>query len=381
MYWHTLLKSKIFILQNINNIDHKISYTFKILFFLWFLLLIIIKNPDLIAHPRFWAEEGAVYFQYAIHHSFFESLFKTHLVYFSLFSNFASILGTLVPLKNAPLITTLLALVVQLVALLLVVFGNCIYWDNITKKLIICILILTIPETELRLNTINSQFYLALSVVILLCEPMHEYKVFTRAMVILLLLLAFFTEPVSCFLMPLFLLKALQTRNKWDIQVGIVAFVCSIIQASICIYLIIHEPSEARFTNFDIGNFIKSYLADFLGIIKVIGFNDKKNVGLVLLPYVVYLFWKNAKSKSGLLMAASFFLVTFLSLASALNMSGSPRYGFVPTFILLVLIINEIFHSSTKWSKNLATIITLVTFTINIIFYQSGIQVSCKSNC
>lgn len=363
----------------ISNAQSKLSLKYSWLLLFWCLVVIVLRNPSLIAHPRFWAEEGEVYFQYAIHHTYLESLFKTHLGYFSLFSNSASILGTLVPLKTAPAVTTFLALVVQLIPMLLVVFGTSAYWDNVSKKIIICVLILTIPEAEIWLNTINSQFYLALSTVILLCEPTHEYRASSRAMVIVLLLLAFFSGPVSCFIAPLYVLKAYHTRSNWDTKIGMVAFVCAIIQASICIYLIKYEPSEARFTNFDSSNFVKSYLADFLGIIKVVGFNDKKNVGLALLPYVAYIFWINSKTRNGLLIVMSFLLLTFLSLGSALNMSGSPRYGFVPTFILFVLIINEIFNSSKSWSKNLAAIITIVMFTINIIFYQQGIQ--NNSNC
>ncbi|HET8706541.1 MAG TPA: hypothetical protein VFM46_09595, partial [Pseudomonadales bacterium] len=68
------------------------------------------RRPELFSHPRFWAEEGSVYFANAWHFVWYEVLFEPHLGYLSFFNNLAALIATTVPLKHAPLVTTIAAL-------------------------------------------------------------------------------------------------------------------------------------------------------------------------------------------------------------------------------------------------------------------------------
>ncbi len=368
-------------LQNINNPEYKISITFKILLFFWCLLLIVIRKPDLLVHPRFWAEEGEVYFQFAYLHSFFETITQPQLGYYSFISNLSAYLATLVPLKSAPLVTTLIALFFQLIPIIIVINGRSIYWNTLIKKVIICVLIITVAESELWLNSINAQFHLVLATFLILIEPIHLYNIKHRFWLLVILIVALFTGPVACFLAPAFVLKAFLSKSKIDIQVAVVVLFCTVVQGSICVYIMLHTPHAGRFVNFETKNFVESYLSDFLGLLKVVGFNDKKNIGLIMLPYAIYLFYTARKQKEGVLFLLSFLLLTFLSLGSALNMSGAARYGFVPSCILFTLTIHQLFIKTSMWNKYIAAVIVVLIFTINIVFYQHEMNLPEENNC
>lgn len=67
--------------------------------------LIILRHFDFFINPRFWAEEGSVYFLNAYIHGF-SSLWFGHQGYFSIIPNISTYLATLVPLEYAPIVTT-----------------------------------------------------------------------------------------------------------------------------------------------------------------------------------------------------------------------------------------------------------------------------------
>ena len=55
--------------------------------------IIFFRNPILFTEPRFWAEEGSVYFSSAFHSTWIVSLFQPHLGYLSLIPNIATIIA------------------------------------------------------------------------------------------------------------------------------------------------------------------------------------------------------------------------------------------------------------------------------------------------
>src|SRR5438552_17196544 len=92
-------------------------------------VLMVLKGPDLLIHPRVWAEE-VVYLNYALTHSIWSSLFysKPSQGYYLLTANVPSVLSAMVSktlgLVYAPLVTTYFSFVIQLVPFLVLLYGN-----------------------------------------------------------------------------------------------------------------------------------------------------------------------------------------------------------------------------------------------------------------
>ena len=102
--------------------DHPSCFGRWLLFFLT-LILVVFRQESYFTYPRFWAEEGVVFFSFARSHTLIQALLQPHLGYYSLFSNLAAIIAAkFTPLKNAPLATTLCAFLAQGLPLVLIIF-------------------------------------------------------------------------------------------------------------------------------------------------------------------------------------------------------------------------------------------------------------------
>ena len=86
-------------------------------------LLIFFRQPDYFFHPRFWAEESTVHFKIGYDYPWPEALFSSPHGYNSFPPNMSGIIAArAVPLEQAPLISTLIALIVQLISFFIIFF-------------------------------------------------------------------------------------------------------------------------------------------------------------------------------------------------------------------------------------------------------------------
>src|SRR6185312_3797584 len=134
----------------------------KWIYFLWLILIILIREIRLVAMPRFWAEEGALFYVFAYNHSFLENLTTIHVGYYTLFNVLVSSFSVLFPLKYAPYFTTYLGLAIQIISLAIIVFCKSEWWNTTLKKVLISIVVVIISPPELWINTTNSHFYFGL---------------------------------------------------------------------------------------------------------------------------------------------------------------------------------------------------------------------------
>lgn len=179
-------------------------------------LVVYARAPILFHHPRFWAEEAVVYFRWAWEHPWLSALMTPHNGYLSLFNNIAVVLAAnLVPLERAPLVSTLAAFLAQLAPIVIILFGRIPLLAGFPRQAVATLVILfTPPSAEVWLNTINSQFYLALATCLLLLE---DGQVRDRAGCILrrcFLVLAGLTGPVPCLLAPPAIYRAWSMRQR-----------------------------------------------------------------------------------------------------------------------------------------------------------------------
>lgn len=175
-----------------------------------YIAAIILRTSHSLWPPRFWGEDGTQFFCYAHNNGLFSSLIKTHQGYYSLWCNCSGIIANWVPLRGAPLVTTLAGLLSQLSPAIIVLWGGVESLGSSLKKfLALCILLLVPSNTEVGLNVANSQFLFCTACGLILVGDIGILKRTKR----ILLLIASLNGPVSCFLTPLFLLKAWREKS------------------------------------------------------------------------------------------------------------------------------------------------------------------------
>lgn len=182
--------------------------------FIAYVLVTFLKAPRLFTSPRFWAEDGVVYFLQARAHTLSEAMWAMPLGYLSLPANLAGMFSAQLPLLYATYGNLVVALSIQML-LFWVVFANRFFdGDRLKQGILLFIPVLVIQSAETWLNAINSQFWLALAAAYVLASPGGVFSVKRHTANGAVLLLAGLSGPVSAFLAPLFVLRGLAER-RW----------------------------------------------------------------------------------------------------------------------------------------------------------------------
>ncbi len=329
--------------------------------FLAFMLLVITRDIRLFLDPRFWAEEASVYFLSASLHTLSEHFSNVAVGYYSLVNIFSTALASrMVPLQYAPLMTTLSAFAVQLIPAFIIVFGNIkSFADFRIKLLALAIVLFVLPNNEVWLNVINSQFYFAIATALIL---LHQSRTDIEKLVYrILLFIAGLSGFVSLFLFPVFVFKAIvRNHRETYVQVGIL-FLAGLIQ----LYFLLSAGHNLREGNFEPIVFIfifllKSICLPLTGIENTLhaaellkGIYSQSalySVGIIIFSIaVVILLVKMLKplynSDANYLLLASL-IIFFFSVYGAmggklnlLNASASGRYFFAPNVLLYLSVL------------------------------------------
>lgn len=204
-------------------------------------LIIAIRSPLLWTQPRFWEEEGYIYFREAWNSGSTAALLKIYAGYIDLSANIPAALAALVSLEFAPLITTLCALVFQSIPVALIAFSRAEFWQTPLRKLTGLALIITVPMTsEIWLNTTTSKVHLTLAVALLLLEATANYSWPRRYALGFLALLSGLSSPMPCFLLPFTLLAAYRSRTPLALGVAGGLLLATLIQGG----LMVSFPSD-----------------------------------------------------------------------------------------------------------------------------------------
>lgn len=195
---------------------------------------LVLRVPEIVLEPRFWAEEARVYFVYALDNPAGGALLAPHQGYYSLVPNLATWLATLVPLEAAPAVTTTAALLVQFLPVLIVATSTA-AWTRDPWRLIVAVLVVLLVGAagELHATTTNSQFHLALAAAVIYIEFAFEQRPVRRTLLLLALLLGGLTGVQATLLAPVFAWRWWRDRQGHDAAAVVVLGICLILQFAV----------------------------------------------------------------------------------------------------------------------------------------------------
>lgn len=372
-------------------------------------LIIYLRRPSFFLEPRLWAEEGTRYFTYAYTHHWYESLINIQLGYFALWPNIASLIAVnLVPLNHVPLVTTFFALTVQIVPIILILWGQSYLWQHPVKKILCIFIILFTPlSNEIWLNTINSQFYFSVITFILLVNDIDTYPV-RKWSSRLLLVCAGLTGVISCFLSPLFFLKAWWENKRERLIQACILATCTVIQIAILWMSIRSNTLPTRSVIFDLPLLVSILWTQSISLL-LFGFdttyefaqlielsyanrNSFELIGLLLL-FTESVFFLYISSKLVLhqrvILLGSFFFLIILSIMGGrgsesdkfllISTGNGARYFYAPNVVLMFVILANIEWRGDVLDKirsGLFTILLATALILGIVQYQKFIGFS-----
>lgn len=187
----------------------------------------LLRVPTLLYPGRFWAEQGAVYFHNAYLLPAARFFLTPDLGYYSLYDKVASYAAAhVVPLEWAPSLLAGFAFLAQMLPAVLLLTARVPGLETPGKQVLaLAALAFVLPTNEVWLNTITSQFHLCVAAALLLVAP--PGGTWPQVGRLAILLVAGLTGGPTLFLLPLFLLRAVRTRDArraWETAALGVAF-------------------------------------------------------------------------------------------------------------------------------------------------------------
>jgi hypothetical protein len=312
-------------------------------------VLIVVREPGLLIHPRLWAEEGSLYLATSLTLPWWKALLAVHKGYFSLLPNLATLLAARVfPLAWAPWVTTLFAFLLQLVPVAIVGFSPSKFWPtNLQRMLVVVALLFSWNSGEVWLNTINAQFWwLSICFLILLTDQQMTSRRRHRLFCVALFLCGL-NGVVSAFLLPLFIARAIVERNPRIVKQTLALGAASLLQF-VAVWLAFAAGAATgrlgggqsqRFLEFVL---VRGVLRGFVAPETAWGLMPHRywvtcGLGLAAVFLATRVGWRGLAYLVG-----GFLLTAVLSLVFSMQQTPAPRYFFVPSVMLLVLLIANI---------------------------------------
>lgn len=318
------------------NADQRLSLRLRLLIFSSLCVVIYARAPSLFAQPRFWAEEATVYFQTAAIAPAWKSILAPHQGYYSLWTNLAGLLATIPPLEYAPIVTTLMALSVLLVVILVILTSESALLKSPLNKGIAGLSVVVVGASgEIWLNSTNAQHYFPLLLFLIFLDD--KKGAVRRSVFFVLAVIAGLSSPAANFLAPLFLVRYWQRRDRSDLVLLFLLVLTALTQLCAIIYssavlgdaAYYHSRQSRTFVSLKIGRVIRNilYYAFAYPLLGKLGkFSVLPWVGAFL--YLVGIWRMRARLPGYWYFPLSICLLTVLSVFASLEMKGGPRYAY-----------------------------------------------------
>lgn len=178
---------------------------------------LVLRRPDAVTNPQFWAEDGQTWFAEAYNNGWIAAVFTAHTGYFQTMSRLVAAGGVGVGLAWAPLLFNLVALVLELAPIALVLtprFGRVV--PSLPVRLLLAAIYVCTPNLEIQGNITNGQWHLGLLALMVLVMPRSRvmaWQVFDFFILVLTGLSTIF----GFILFPLALYKWRRTHDRSDL--------------------------------------------------------------------------------------------------------------------------------------------------------------------
>jgi hypothetical protein len=177
-----------------------------VLVFLFCVLIVASRRPDVLFHAQFWAEDGKFWYADAYNLGALAPFLHPAAGYFQTLPRLAALMAVALPLPLAPLALNCIAIVIQVLPACFLVSSRCRNLGTSAGRALFAFLYLALPNSkEMHANITNAQWILAfLALLIIFAEP--PKTVLWNAFDLGILLLSALTGPFIIFIAPIALI-------------------------------------------------------------------------------------------------------------------------------------------------------------------------------
>lgn len=378
-----------------------LNKNYKFLFFSFLCLLIFYRSPYIFLNGRFIAEEGQWWFNNVFINGSLSGF--TYIYwgsnYFNFWANISSVVASLLPLEYAPFGTVYMALSVKLYLLIYTLYSESNFLVKNFDKIIISLIIILAPTmtSTIWLNTLVSQIYFSIFVILVFFQKNNSNNFFNRSSVIILFISGM-TSLISCIFTPFFLIKYLVKKNKQNFISFLSLLIPTFIQSYIFIFSNLNDLSDQnrflltseKFFNFIYNVCVKIFLGtDLTKFIYFNMFQENKLTILVvifiLLISFIFLIFKNKFKDKILFYLVIFFLVqSILAVIAAKYDQVQGRYAVIPS-VLLLLCVYRFYQINKNYFRYICFSLIFLSLLLGFFEYKINNKypqlLSCLENC
>lgn len=381
-----------------------------------FIVAMALREPYLLQHPRFWAEEGLIWFQFASTHSILQTLFFVCTVsnYYVLTPNIGAVLSSQVAahfgLLYAPVPTTYLALLMQALAVVAIFFIKSRLFTSLWRAVTGCLILLFAATTtdDIWLNSINSMVFLGAVAIVLLFADWEAAGSRLRWAYRGLLLFAGLSSPYAVALLPVFFLSAWRLKIREQKVQCLILLFCAIVdtgavvQSRILIAKAKTDPMRGTVVRLDasaVNMFVEHMLYPAVGyslrerVLEVSGLKEASSSAtsfpprpltrtlrtggwlslFVIAGTLTLLRGRQLLSTTNWVMAVFLVLSIFTCVASLYSVPTN-RYAFLPGFCFLLLLMLNIDGEKPAAQRYACAAVLAVGLAAGMVAYQKPVS-------
>lgn len=355
-------------------------HRYKFVLLIGFIALMWLRAPWLFTHPRFWAEEGSAWFRYASAHSLTRDVVYIYPQsgYLNLMANIGGVVSSatarFLNIEYAPLSTTIVALLVQVLALGIILFGKSRLFTSPARAVAGCLIVLFAPTSfpEVWLNTINSMSYLGLIALLLLFEDVCQWSASIKWSARMVLVLCGLSAAYSVALIPLFGFSAFRYKERERRVQCYILIGCLLVQIACVVYSKLIGgglPNRGTGVTADmssinvlfwhimvptLGNNVALMVFGAFGAIGAwltasffphVPDPSIRIVGMfcfLIIVTIMFLLLFYGRALNKIFLVAAFLILAVLTCVGSLHSIPSGRYAFLPGIVFLFLLLSNI---------------------------------------
>ncbi|EHI1107471.1 glucosyl transferase [Escherichia coli] len=193
-------------------IDRNSRILFFFALFAFCFIIMVMRRPDLISNPQFWAEDGKIWYAQAHNLGWFNSIILPQNGYYQTISKLTAAISLNFSLASAPLVMNIIAISIRC-TLVLFLMSNRVSCLSFLNRAIISAFILFMPHLEeVHANITNTHWYLSTYLFFILISDRAESNLW-KGHDILVMVISGLSGPFIVFLAPILALRMLSESN------------------------------------------------------------------------------------------------------------------------------------------------------------------------
>jgi len=220
------------------HIQEGLSRRWQLMVFALSVAAIFSRQPDLLLHAQFFAEDGWVWYQQAYNLHWLPSLAMAQAGYLQTLPRLVAGLALLFPMRWAPLIMSLTGTLVQALPVNALLSPRCSPWGGLPVRMLMAAVYLGIPDApEIHVVLTNAMWHFALlQAIIALSLPPLNWR--GRVCDLLLFAIGSLTGPFCLLLLPVVAIYWWFRRQRWTLAVLAVLGIGAIMQSVVMLHAV-----------------------------------------------------------------------------------------------------------------------------------------------